>query len=123
VGGYTGIDRIAAIRLFDVNGLDSGFPPPFHEASGGSRGIRGGAVALSYDNRQYSADWLHMAVILTLMRSIAPHKLVLDSEWHLLTECVRCHAICSFPPSPPPLSLCHAPSLSLAVSAYVASNE
>ena len=83
----TGINRVRAARLLDINGLDSGFPAPFPEGAGGPRGIRGGPRRLLYDNTRYSCDWLHMAVVLPLIRSIAPHKLVVDSEWHVHTDC------------------------------------
>ena len=83
-----GIDRVAMLRELDISGLDAGFPWPWVAAEGGvgrSRGIRFGDHLLFYDNRRYACDWLHVAMTLTLLKSIAPSKLILNSEWHLIT--------------------------------------
>ena len=52
----TGIDRVAAARLLDINGLDSGFPQPWHDGGGEQRGTRRGPFPIAYDNRRYTGE-------------------------------------------------------------------
>lgn len=40
-----------------------------------------------YPPLRYSVDWLHMGLLLPLLRSAGPTKLIADSEWHLVTDC------------------------------------
>eukprot|EP00966_Prymnesium_polylepis_P015294 353674-Prymnesium_polylepis.1 len=80
-----GIDRVALLRLMDITGLDSSFNPP--SADGHTRAARNGYAMPSYDTRRYTADWVPVAVTLTLLKSVVPGKLVFDSEWHLVTDC------------------------------------
>ena len=85
-----GIDRVAMVRMLDISGMDDGFPPPWGAAEGGvgySRAIRLSDQLAFYDNRKYTCDWLHVAMSLTLLRSVAPAKLVFNSEHHLITDC------------------------------------
>ena len=41
----------------------------------------------THDTRKYTADWLPVVVVLTLLKSVSPSKLVFNSEMHLVTDC------------------------------------
>ena len=38
-----------------------------------------------YDTRHYSSDWLSQSTSLALQKSLAPRKLLIESEWHLFS--------------------------------------
>lgn len=78
----SGIDRLSLAEMNEVSGCDTRILP---WADHKSQANGGGPIISSlgsYDNGSYSTDWLPLAMGYTLMRSHAPHKLLLDSEWH-----------------------------------------
>lgn len=78
-----GINRAAMLAEMDVSGYDLGIPPP--ALDGVARGLRGGGLLRFYNASRYSSDFLHVALLLPLLRSLAPSKLAYNLEAHLVT--------------------------------------